>query len=162
MCESTLARKIKEENLRLLEEVFVYTVSRLTAELAYHNHYPIKKPLLKISLETFWEISCLMTWVIGVETFWVISLVIYSSGVILTETSSTFCLYPFMEIPILGDFNIHNKLWLSSPFPDHPGELAFNFAILHDVKQLVNVLQSWQDPILAQVPHADGNKVYES
>ncbi|KAK8380763.1 hypothetical protein O3P69_008003 [Scylla paramamosain] len=37
------------------------------------------------------------------------------------------------EISILGDFNVH----LSSLFTDHPGELAFNFAILHDLEQLV-------------------------
>ena len=29
------------------------------------------------------------------------------------------------------------SFWLSSPFTDHPGELAFNFAILHDLEQLV-------------------------
>ncbi|MPC60082.1 hypothetical protein E2C01_054118 [Portunus trituberculatus] len=28
-------------------------------------------------------------------------------------------------------------LWISSPFTNHPGELAFNFAILHDLQQLV-------------------------
>ncbi|MPC96618.1 hypothetical protein E2C01_091887 [Portunus trituberculatus] len=44
-------------------------------------------------------------------------------------------LYPFTEI--LGDFNVHPQLWLSSPFTDHPDELAFNFAILHDLEQLV-------------------------
>ncbi|MPC44391.1 hypothetical protein E2C01_038064 [Portunus trituberculatus] len=46
-------------------------------------------------------------------------------------------LYPFVEISILGNFNVHHQLWLSSPFTDHPGELAFNFAILHDLEQLV-------------------------
>ncbi|MPC28249.1 hypothetical protein E2C01_021447 [Portunus trituberculatus] len=40
-------------------------------------------------------------------------------------------------IPTLGQFNVHHQLWLSSPFTDHPGELAFNFAILHTLKQLV-------------------------
>ena len=30
-----------------------------------------------------------------------------------------------------------NLTWLSSPFTDHPGELAYNFAILHDLEQLV-------------------------
>ncbi|MPC54085.1 hypothetical protein E2C01_047992 [Portunus trituberculatus] len=35
------------------------------------------------------------------------------------------------------DFNVHHQLWLSSPFTDHPGEQAFNFAILHDLEQLV-------------------------
>ncbi|MPC58327.1 hypothetical protein E2C01_052325 [Portunus trituberculatus] len=29
------------------------------------------------------------------------------------------------------------QVWLSSPFTDHPGELACNFAILHDLEQLV-------------------------
>ncbi|MPC45326.1 hypothetical protein E2C01_039022 [Portunus trituberculatus] len=41
------------------------------------------------------------------------------------------------EISILGDFNVHHQLWLSSHFSDHPSELAFNFAILHDLEQLV-------------------------
>ncbi|MPC31624.1 hypothetical protein E2C01_024919 [Portunus trituberculatus] len=38
-------------------------------------------------------------------------------------------LYPFVEISILGDFNVHHQLWLSSPFTDHPSELAFNYVI---------------------------------
>ncbi|MPC53402.1 hypothetical protein E2C01_047291 [Portunus trituberculatus] len=46
-------------------------------------------------------------------------------------------LYPFAEISILGDFNFHHQLWLSSPFTNYPDELAFNFAILHDLEQLV-------------------------
>ncbi|MPC33157.1 hypothetical protein E2C01_026501 [Portunus trituberculatus] len=46
-------------------------------------------------------------------------------------------IYPFTEISILGDFNAHHQLWLSSPFTDLPGELDFNFAILHDIEQLV-------------------------
>ncbi|MPC41753.1 hypothetical protein E2C01_035357 [Portunus trituberculatus] len=46
-------------------------------------------------------------------------------------------LYLFVEISIGGDFIVHHQLWLSSPFTDHPGELAFNFAILHDLEQLV-------------------------
>ncbi|MPC59034.1 hypothetical protein E2C01_053049 [Portunus trituberculatus] len=46
-------------------------------------------------------------------------------------------LYAFAEISILGDFNVHHQLLLSSPFTDHPGELVFNFAILHDLEQLV-------------------------
>ncbi|MPC41161.1 hypothetical protein E2C01_034746 [Portunus trituberculatus] len=29
------------------------------------------------------------------------------------------------------------ELWLSSPFTDNPGELAFNFVILYDLEQLV-------------------------
>ncbi|MPC58619.1 hypothetical protein E2C01_052626 [Portunus trituberculatus] len=32
---------------------------------------------------------------------------------------------------------VHHQLWLSSPFTDHPGELTFNSAILHDLQQLV-------------------------
>ncbi|MPC12805.1 hypothetical protein E2C01_005515 [Portunus trituberculatus] len=46
-------------------------------------------------------------------------------------------LYPFAEIFILGNFIVHHQLWLSSPFTDHPGENAFNLAILHDLGQLV-------------------------
>ena len=46
-------------------------------------------------------------------------------------------LFPFTEISILGDFNVHHQLWLSSLFTDHPGELAYNFAMLHDLEQLV-------------------------
>ncbi|MPC25629.1 hypothetical protein E2C01_018751 [Portunus trituberculatus] len=41
------------------------------------------------------------------------------------------------EISILRDFNVHHQLQLSSPFTDHPGELAFNFVIPHDREQLV-------------------------
>ncbi|XP_063847660.1 uncharacterized protein LOC135092848 [Scylla paramamosain] len=41
------------------------------------------------------------------------------------------------ETSILGDFNVHYKLCVSSPLTDHPGELAFNFVILHDLEQLV-------------------------
>ena len=44
---------------------------------------------------------------------------------------------PFAEISILGDFNVHHQQWLSSTFTDQPGEQAFNFAILHDLEQLV-------------------------
>ncbi|MPC18602.1 hypothetical protein E2C01_011490 [Portunus trituberculatus] len=42
-----------------------------------------------------------------------------------------------LQISILGDFNVHHQLCLSSPSPDHLGELAFNFAILHDLEQLM-------------------------
>ena len=45
--------------------------------------------------------------------------------------------YPYAEISILGDFNVHNQLWLSSFFTDQPGEQTFNFAILHDLEQMV-------------------------
>ncbi|MPC47912.1 hypothetical protein E2C01_041673 [Portunus trituberculatus] len=41
------------------------------------------------------------------------------------------------EIPNLGDFNVHHQLWLSYLFIDHPGELAFNIAIVHDLEHLV-------------------------
>ncbi|MPC51515.1 hypothetical protein E2C01_045363 [Portunus trituberculatus] len=46
-------------------------------------------------------------------------------------------LYPIAEISLLGGFNVHQQLWFSSPFTDHHGKLAFNFAILHDLDQLV-------------------------
>ena len=45
--------------------------------------------------------------------------------------------FPFAEISILGDFNVHHQQWLSSSFTDQPGEQAFSFAILHDLEQLV-------------------------
>ena len=45
--------------------------------------------------------------------------------------------FPFAETSILGDFNVHNQLWLSSSVNDQSGEQAFNFAIRHDLKQLV-------------------------
>ncbi|MPC24505.1 hypothetical protein E2C01_017588 [Portunus trituberculatus] len=35
------------------------------------------------------------------------------------------------------DLNVYHQLWLSSPFTGHPGELTFNFVILHDLEQLV-------------------------
>ena len=43
--------------------------------------------------------------------------------------------FSYAEISILGDFNVHHKLWLSSSFTDKPGEQeAFNFTILHDIE----------------------------
>ncbi|MPD04849.1 hypothetical protein E2C01_100560 [Portunus trituberculatus] len=44
-------------------------------------------------------------------------------------------LYPFV-ISIPGDFNVYHQLWLFSSFTVHIGELAFRFAILHDLEQL--------------------------
>ena len=49
-------------------------------------------------------------------------------------------LYPFTKISILGNFNVYQQLWLSSLFPNNPGKPAFNFAILHDLEQLVEQL----------------------
>ena len=46
-------------------------------------------------------------------------------------------MYPFAEISFLGDFNVHHQLLVFSPITNHPGELAFNFGILHDLEQLV-------------------------
>ncbi|MPC21841.1 hypothetical protein E2C01_014842 [Portunus trituberculatus] len=37
---------------------------------------------------------------------------------------------PFAEFSILGDFNVYHSL-------EFPGELTFNFAILHDPEQVV-------------------------
>ncbi|MPC55095.1 hypothetical protein E2C01_049029 [Portunus trituberculatus] len=62
-------------------------------------------------------------------------------------------LYPFAEIFILGDFNVHYQLWLSSPFTDHPGQLAFNFANFHDLEQLV------QHPIRIPDPLGDSPNI---
>ena len=55
-------------------------------------------------------------------------------------------LYLFEEISILGNFNVHSQLWLSSPFTDHLGELSFTFAILHDLEQLVLTHYSYSWP----------------
>ena len=44
---------------------------------------------------------------------------------------------PFSEISILGDFNVHHQLWLSSSFTDQPGEQTYNFALINDLEQLV-------------------------
>ncbi|MPC38014.1 hypothetical protein E2C01_031512 [Portunus trituberculatus] len=52
---------------------------------------------------------------------------------LISKVEHTLSLYPFEKISILGDFNVHHQLWLSSPFTDHLGELAFNFAILYDM-----------------------------
>ena len=38
---------------------------------------------------------------------------------------------PFTENSSLRDFKVHQLFWFSLPFTDHPGELAFNFAIFH-------------------------------
>ncbi|MPC32612.1 hypothetical protein E2C01_025932 [Portunus trituberculatus] len=56
------------------------------------------------------------------------------------ESSEFFAIWLRLKDFILGDFNVHHQLWLSSPFTDHPGELTFNFAILHDLEQLVQHL----------------------
>ena len=45
--------------------------------------------------------------------------------------------FPFSEIIILGDFNVHHHLWLSSSHTDQPGELAFNFSVLNNLEQLI-------------------------
>ncbi|MPC43805.1 hypothetical protein E2C01_037460 [Portunus trituberculatus] len=42
-----------------------------------------------------------------------------------------------VQVSILGDFIVRHQLWISFPFTDHPGELAFNFAIFHDLAQMV-------------------------
>ena len=42
--------------------------------------------------------------------------------------------FPYAEISILEDVNVHHQLWLSSSFNDQPGEQTFNFAILHDLE----------------------------
>ena len=50
-----------------------------------------------------------------------------------------------MEISILGDFNVYHQLWLSSPFTDPPGKLAYNFAILFNLEKLVQHPTSMPD-----------------
>ena len=45
--------------------------------------------------------------------------------------------FPYAEISILGDFNVHHQFWLSSSFTDQPSEQTVNFVILHELEQLV-------------------------
>ena len=45
--------------------------------------------------------------------------------------------FSYAEISILGDFNVHHQVCLSFSFTDQPGEQTFNFAILHDLEQIV-------------------------
>lgn len=45
--------------------------------------------------------------------------------------------YPFPEISTIRNLNVHHQLRFSSSFADQLGEQANNFAILHDLKQLV-------------------------
>ena len=47
--------------------------------------------------------------------------------------------YPYVKISILEDFNIHHKFWLSFFLTDQPGKQIFNFAILNDIEQLVQL-----------------------
>ena len=47
--------------------------------------------------------------------------------------------YPSAEVIILGDFNVHNKSWLThSNKTDPKGIMAEHFAISHNLTQLVN------------------------
>ena len=52
--------------------------------------------------------------------------------------------FPYADIYIF-DFNVHLQLWLSSSFTDESGEQAFNFAILHDLEQLVQLPTHFPD-----------------
>ena len=47
--------------------------------------------------------------------------------------------FPYAEISILGNFNVHHQLWLSSFFTDKSDEQTFKFAIHHDIEQLVQL-----------------------
>ena len=51
----------------------------------------------------------------------------------------------YVSLFLHGDFNVHHKLCLSSSFINHTGELTFNFAILHNLKQLIQHLISISD-----------------
>ena len=48
--------------------------------------------------------------------------------------------FHYVKISILGNFNVHHQHLLSSSFTDQHGEQAFNFAILHDLEQLMQFL----------------------
>ena len=54
----------------------------------------------------------------------------FQSGVHLISLSLSWDLHS-------RDFNVHHQLWLSSSFTDQPGEQSFNFAILHELEQMV-------------------------
>ena len=46
---------------------------------------------------------------------------------------------PSANVFVFGDFNIHNKDWLtSSGGTDRPGELGYNFSNSNDLTQMVN------------------------
>ncbi|MPC58578.1 hypothetical protein E2C01_052585 [Portunus trituberculatus] len=60
---------------------------------------------------------------------------------LISKVEHILSLYPFAEISIHGDFSVHYQLWLSFPFTDYAGELAFNFAIVHDLEQLYKDLE---------------------
>ena len=49
--------------------------------------------------------------------------------------------YPFVEISILVGSKDHHQLWLFSSFTVQPNKLTFNFAIVPDLKQQVQL--SW-------------------
>ena len=46
--------------------------------------------------------------------------------------------FPFAEISILEDFNVHYQLSLSSSYTDQASEQTFNFAIHHGLEKLVH------------------------
>lgn len=43
----------------------------------------------------------------------------------------------FAKISLLGDFDVHRQLWVSSPFTDQHDKQVFNFHILLDLEMLV-------------------------
>ena len=51
--------------------------------------------------------------------------------------------FPYDEISILGDFNVHHQLWLSSSFTYQPGEQIFNFASWPRAASAVPYLYLW-------------------
>ncbi|MPC54004.1 hypothetical protein E2C01_047910 [Portunus trituberculatus] len=71
------------------------------------------------------------------STIWPRLNVIFPTTSTTSKVEHILSFYAYPEISILGDFNVHHELCLSSPFTDPPGKLAFNFAILHDLEILV-------------------------
>ena len=56
------------------------------------------------------------------------------------KTEEVLSINPSANVFVVGDFNIHHKDWLSySGGSDGPGELWYNFSILSDPSQMVNV-----------------------
>ena len=59
---------------------------------------------------------------------------------ILPKTDEVLSINPSANVFVVGDFNIHHKDWLShSGGGDGPGELCYNFSILSDLSQMVNI-----------------------
>ena len=61
------------------------------------------------------------------------------SDSVSSNTDEVLSINPSANVFVFGDFNIHNKDWLTySGGTDRPGELCYNFSISNDLTQIVN------------------------